>query len=78
MSTQCPNVPETIPVAINGIVQSQTIAQFSAQFAGQFKTPTADFSSHVNGHTLSFKKNVPFLTDAKLLSALTAQSAPIV
>ena len=78
MTFQCPNIPDVIPVAINGIIQSQSIAQFSTQFAGQFKTPTADFSAHVNGHTLSFKKNVPFVSDAKLLAALTAQSAPIV
>ena len=78
MTFQCPNVQDVIPVAVNGVIQSQTIAQFSAQFAGQFKTPTADFSAHVNGHTLSFKKNVPFVHNTALLAALTAQSAPIV
>jgi len=78
MSLTCPNVPDTIPVAIGSVVQQQTPAQFATQFAGKYKTPTANFSAHYNGHTLTFQKNVPFTYDAQLLAALVAQGAPIV
>jgi hypothetical protein len=78
MSLTCPNVPETIPVVIGNVVQSQTPAQLLAAFAGNVKTPTANFSAHYNGHTLSFRQGVPFVTTPSLLAALTAQGAPIV
>ena len=78
MSFQCPNVAEVIPVVMNGVIQAQSIAQFSSQFSGQFKTPTTDFSAIMNGHTLSFKKNVPFIVNAAMLAFLTSQSAPII
>lgn len=78
MSQTCVNVPETVPVAIGGVVQSLTPAQVNTQFSGNTKTPTANFAAHVNGHTLAFRKGVPFVTNAALLAALTAQSAPIV
>lgn len=78
MSLTCPNIPDVIPVAINGVVQALTTAQFNTRFSGNTKTPTANFSAHINGHTISFQKNVPFLTNPALLAALTAQNAPIV
>ena len=78
MSQTCPNVPETVSVAIGSVVQSLTPAQMTTQFAGNVKTPTANFSAHVNGHTLSFRKGVPFVTNPALLAALTAQNAPII
>lgn len=78
MSLTCINVPETIPVAIGSVVQSFTPAQLNAQFAGNTKTPTANFSAHLNGHTLAFRKGVPFITTAAMLAALTAQNAPII
>ena len=78
MSFTCPNVPETVPVASGGVIQSTTPAQFLSAFAGNVKTPTANFAAHVNGHTLSFRKGVPFVTTPALLVALTAQNAPIV
>ena len=78
MSITCPNVPDVIPVAIGGVIQSLTPAQLNTQFSGNTKTPTANFSAHVNGHTLSFQKNVPFVTSPTLLALLAAQNAPIV
>jgi len=33
---------------------------------------------HFQGHTLSFTRNIPFVTTPALLAALSAQSAPIV
>ena len=78
MSLTCINVVDVIPVAFGSVIQSLSPAQFLTQFVGNTKTPTANFSTHFNGHTLSFQKNVPFVTTAALLAALTAQSAPIV
>ena len=78
MSLTCPNVVDVIPVAIGAIVQSLSPSQLVSQFAGNTKTPTANFSAHVNGHILSFQKNVPFVTNPALLATLTAQNAPIV
>ena len=79
MSLTCPNVPETIPVAIGGVIQSHTPAMLTALYGGSnLKTPTANFSAHVNGHTLSFRKGVPFVTSAALTAILTAQNAPVV
>ena len=78
MSLTCPNVPDVIPVAIGGVIQSLTPSQLTTQFSGNTKTPTTNFSAHVNGHTLSFQKNVPFVTTPALLALLVAQNAPIV
>jgi hypothetical protein len=74
----CPFVPDTIPIAIGGVVQSNTPTQLLAAFPGNTKTPTASFSMHFQGHTLSFTRNVPFVTTPALLAALVAMSAPIV
>ena len=79
MSITCPNVPELIPVAIGNVIQMHTTAQYSAYFgAGNVKTPTAPFSAQINGHTLSFRKGIPFVITAAMLIALTAQIAPII
>lgn len=78
MSLTAPNVIETIPVAVGNTVLAQTAAQFNTRFAGNTKTPTANFAAHFQGHTLSFRKGVPFVTTPALLAALTAQNAPIV
>ena len=79
MSLTCPNVPDTVAVAIGNIVQAHTPAQLSTLLgAGAIKTPTASFSAVVRGHLVQFVKNVPFVTDPALLAALTAQTAPIV
>ena len=79
MSTTCPNVPDTVAVAIGAIVQNHTPAQLAAYFgAGAIKTPTADFSATVGGHTLQFRKGMPFVTNPALLAVLAAQTAPIV
>lgn len=81
MSTlTCPFVPDTIPVAVAGgaVVQQNSPAQLLAAFPGSTKTPTVSFSMHFQGHTLSFTKNVPFVTTPALLAALTVMSAPIV
>ena len=78
MSLTCINVPDTVSVALGPIVKAMTPAQLIAQFPGNTKTPTANFSAHYRGHTLSFAKNVPFVTTPDLLTFLAAQSAPIV
>lgn len=77
MSLTAPFMPDLIPVAVGNTVQSQTVAQFNATFPTH-KTPTANFTLHYQGHTLTFRKDVPFTYDAGLLAVLTAVSAPIV
>lgn len=78
MSLTCPNMPETIAVAVGKVIQPNTPAQLIAAFPGNTKTPTANFAAHINGHTLAYTKGVPFVTTPALLAALTAQNAPIV
>lgn len=78
MSLTCPNMPDTVSVAIGNVVQANTPAQLIAAFPGNTKKPTASFALHFNGHTLAFTKNVPFVTTPQLLAALLAVSAPIV
>ena len=78
MSLTCPNVPDTIAVAVGNVVHAHTVAQFNTRFSGQTKTPTANFSAVICGHTLQFRKGVPFVNNPALLAALTAQNAPIV
>jgi hypothetical protein len=78
MADTIPFVPDTVPVIQNGVLSSKTPAQLIAAFSSNSKTPTKNFSVHFNGHTLSFQKNVPFVTTPDLLAALTAQNAPIV
>ena len=78
MSITCPNVPDLVPVAVGSVIQNHTTAQLSTRFAGNVKTPTAPFSAHINGHTLTFQKNVPFVTTPAMIALLTAQNAPIV
>ena len=79
MSLTCPNVPETVPVAIGSVIQGHTPAMLTSLYgAGNLKTPTANFSANVGGHTLSFRKGVPFVTNLSMLAALLAQNAPIV
>ena len=77
MTLTAPFMPDVIPVAVGNTVQSQTVSQFNVSFPTH-KTPTANFSLHYQGHTLTFTKGVPFTYDAALLAALTAISAPIV
>lgn len=78
MSLTCPNVPETVAVALGNVVHAQTPAALAALYPGATKTPTANFSAVVGGHTLQFSKGRPFVTSPALLAALTAQNAPIV
>ena len=78
MSLTAPNVVETIPVAIGSTIVAHTATQFNTRFAGNTKTPTANFSAVYQGHTLSFRKGVPFVTNPALLAVLTAQNAPII
>ena len=79
MSLTAPFVPDTVAAAFGAVIQTVTPAQFIALYgAGNTKTPTANFSAHFRGQTMSFQKNVPFVTTPDLLNALTSQSAPIV
>ena len=79
MSLTCPNMPETVPVVIGGVVQAHTPAMLTALYgAANIKTPTTSFSAVVGKHTLSFRKGVPFVTNPAMLAALVAQNAPIV
>ena len=78
MSLTAPFVADVVPVVFGNVIQTQTPAQVIALFPSTSKTPTANFSSSFNGHTLSFAKNATFVTTPALLVALTSQNAPIV
>jgi len=63
----------------NGQMQELTPAALTTKYgAGNVKTPTADFTITVKGHTFTGRKNVPFVTTPEMLAALTAAGAPIV
>jgi hypothetical protein len=72
-----PYIPDTITDVANGVHAARTAAAFSAAHPGVTLTPSASFRFHYNGHLLTFTKNVPFITDAKLTAALTAAGAPV-
>ena len=79
MSFACPNVPDTVAVVLNGVIQNHTAAQLvTLMGASAVKTPSSDFSAVIGGHLISFRKGVPFVTNPALLAALSAQTAPIV
>lgn len=71
-------IPDSVPVATGGVIVNQTASQLASSFgAGNIKTPTKDFSLSIGGHTVSFRAGVPVVTDARMLAAFAAHSAPV-
>lgn len=70
---------DTTAVAVgNGQHAELSAAQMTTKYgAGNLKTPTKDFTVHVDGHVFTGRKNVPFVTTPEMLAKLLAAGAPI-